>query len=130
MDGSLQLIGSEAEDIGVDLAVEHHRVLLHHGLQHLDLVPKSGGLLELELRAGLFHVARELGDIRRPQRAGYDADKAFGHAAMVGGADVPDARCRAFADRRQQTRPVSQLCLAERAVGTCAHGKAGQQFVQ
>ena len=53
LDGGLELVLGERDDVGVGAVAEHDRLLLHRAAQRLEVVAQPGGPLELQVGAGL-----------------------------------------------------------------------------
>ena len=60
LDGGLQIIAVDGNDIGVGVVGEHHRLLLHRLLHRAELVAQRGGALEIEVLGGRLHVVTDL----------------------------------------------------------------------
>ena len=59
LDGGLQVVLGEGDDISVGAVAEHDGLLLHRPAQRLEVVAQPGGELELQALAGLGHLALE-----------------------------------------------------------------------
>ncbi len=57
LDGGLEVVVGEGEDVGVGAVAEHDGLLLQRPLQRADVVAQPGGPLEVELGGGLAHLA-------------------------------------------------------------------------
>ena len=130
MHGSFEFVGVDAEDVSVDVGVEHHGVLFDDRLQHLDLITQPGRLFEFEFGAGRLHLSRKLRDVRFADSTGEHTDKLFAHCTMFIHADASDAWRRTFADGGQQTWPVRDFGLVVDALRTGADGERLQQSVE
>ena len=62
LDGGLQLVIGERDDIGVGAVAEHHGLLLHGPAQRADVVAQPGGPLELQVVGRLRHPPLQLPD--------------------------------------------------------------------
>ena len=128
--GGFELVAGEAEHVRVHILVEDDGVLLHHGFQHLDLVAQSGGFLEFEFGAGLFHVAGQLGDVWPSESSGHHADQLFAQPPVFVRFNAVHAGCGAFADGSEQAWPSGQLRLMEHVGGAGAYRERAQQPVK
>lgn len=128
--GGFELVAGEAEHVSVHILVEDDGVLLHHGFQHLDLVAQSGGFLEFEFGAGLFHVAGQLGDVWPSESSGHHADQLFAQPPVFVRFNAVHAGCGAFADGSEQAWPSGQLRLMEHVGGAGAYRERAQQPVK
>ena len=128
--GGFQFVAGKAKHVGVHVLIEDDGVLLHHGLQHLNLIAQTGRLLEFKLGAGLFHVAGQLRDIRPSKASGHDANKLFAQPSMFVRFNLIHAGSRAFADRGQQAGSAGQLSFMKYIRGAGTYRKGAQQLIE
>ena len=95
-----QVVGGDADHVGVGSVAEHHRLLLHRPAQRAEVVTKPGGLLEVELAGGGRHLALQPAD-QRISLAGHEIAEAVDDLAMFLGRDRARARGGALADVAQ-----------------------------
>ena len=128
--GGFQFVAGKAEHVGVHVLIEDDGVLLHHGLQHLNLIAQTGRFLEFKLGAGLFHVAGQLCDIGPSKPSGHHADELFAQPSMFVRFNLIHAGSRAFADRGQQAGPAGQLSFMKYIRGAGTYRKGAQQPIE
>src|SRR5262249_735659 len=105
LDGGLELVPRQRDDVGVGAVGQDHRLLLHPPFQGLDVVAQPGGPLELLGRGRGPHLGLqppgEPGGL-----AGHEVAELLGQAAVLGLADPLHTGRRALADVAEQARPA------------------------
>ncbi len=128
LDGGLQRIFGQGDDVGVGALPEHDRLLLQRPLQRLDVVAQPGRPLVFLLGGGLAHLLLqpldEAGGV-----AGHEVAEVFGQVAVLVGADPADAGRRALVDVAEQARPADLPGPLEHPGAARAYGEDAQQQV-
>ncbi len=117
------------EDVGLGVFGKHHGVALEDAAQRGDVVAVAGGLLVLEPRDGVGHLALELLDEARALPA-HELAELGGELLVVLGADPAHAGGRALVDVAEQAGPAGGFGALEHAHGAAAHREDAQQGVE
>ena len=129
LDGRLQVVLCDADDVEVLVAVGHH-LLLGDGLLHRrQPVPHAGRPLVLLLVGGGSHLTIEALDdgVGVPVE---EVDQLLDQRVVPGVVDLADARSRALLDVEEEARPAEPVVLVVLARRTGADGEAAQQQVE
>lgn len=127
--GRLERVVGERDHVGVGAVAEHHCLLLHGPAQGGDVVAQPRGPLELQLLAGLGHLAFELAD-HRVGAPGHEVTEAVDDLPVPLGRDVADAGRRALADVAEQAGPPDLAGPLEHPGGAGAGREDAQQQVE
>jgi hypothetical protein len=128
LDGRLELVTHETEDVGVRPVPEHDGVLLGRTLESRDVVAQARRGLEVELLGRGLHPRGEVAHEARGV-PGHEVAEVLGERAVVLDRDAPDARRRALVDVAEQARAPLLLGAAVHARRAGAHGEDPQQQV-
>ena len=129
LDGRLQVVLRDADDVEVLVAVGHH-LLLGDGLLHRrQPVPHAGRPLVLLLVGGGPHLTVEAPDdgVGVPVE---EVDELLDQRVVLGVVDLADARSRALLDVEEEARPAEPVVLVVLARRAGADGEAAQQQVE
>ncbi len=129
VDGHLERVLGECDDVGVGRVAEDDGVLLHRPLQRRDVVPQPGRTLVVGRRRGGAHLPLEAPDVggRLPLEEG---DQVVDDGAMFLGADPAHAWRGALADVAEQARPPDLPCPLEHTLRAAAHREDPQELVE
>ncbi len=128
LDGDLERVLGQRDDVGVGAVAEHDRLLLQRPLQRAEVVAQPGRALEVLGVAGLVHLALDALD-ERTGLAGHEVAEVVDDLAVLVGRHVADARGRALADVAEQARPADLPRPLEDTVAARAHREDAQQDV-
>ena len=128
VDGGVELVGGQGEDVGVGAVGQDDGVALEDGAQGGDVVAQPGGGLEVEGGGGAAHLLLEVGD-DGPGAPLHEGAQLQGHRAVVLLADPAHAGGRALVDVAQQAGAALGPGAAEHAGRACAHGEDPHQLV-
>ena len=128
LDGRLQLVLGDRDQVGVGRVGEHDRALLHGLLQGPDVVAQAGRPLVLHLLGRLRHLLLQAADVRA-RAAGHEVAELLGQFVVLLGGDAADAGRRALADVAEQTGPAGARGVLEDAGRAGAHGEDAQEEV-
>lgn len=118
LDGGLQLVLGDADEVRVGGVGEHDGVLGHHGVQGLQVVAQARRGLVVHRGGGLPHPLLDAAGVGAGV-AGHEVRELLGQAPVVLDGDLPRAGRGALADEAQQAG-------APRALGAAVHpGAAG-----
>ena len=112
LDGGLEVVLGEGDDVGVGAVAEDDGLLLHRPAQRLEVVAQPGGQLELEVRRWPRAIRRSSRLIIGVGLAGHEVAEVVDDLAVLVGGDPADARRAALADVAEQAGPAD---LARRA---------------
>lgn len=128
LDGRLQLVLGDRDQVGVGGVGEHDRALLHGLLERPDVVPQSGRPLVLHLLGRLGHLPLQAAQVGTGA-AGHEVAELVGQVPVVVGGDTADAGRRALADVTEQAGAAGAGGVLEDARGAGAHREDAQQEV-
>src|SRR5690348_13622235 len=103
LDGRLELVLGQRDNVAVGAVAEHYRLLLDRALQGPQVVAEPGGALELLLPRGLPHLGLEPPG-EPAGLPGHEVAEVLGQPPVLLGADPLHARRRALADVAEQAR--------------------------
>ena len=129
LDGRLELVLGERDDVGVGAVAEHDGLLLQGAAQRLEVVAQPGGELELEVVARLVHPPLEPLD-HHVGLAGHEVAEVVDDLAVLVRGDPADARRAALADVAEQARPADLPGALEHAGAAGARREHPQQQVE
>ncbi len=87
LDGDLERVLGQRDDVGVGAVAEHHRLLLQRPLHRAEVVAEPGRPLEVLGVAGLVHLALDALD-ERAGLAGHEVAEVVDDLAVLLGADT------------------------------------------
>ena len=129
LDGDLQLVIGDADDVDVLAALGHHLLLLDRLAHGDEAVAHPGGALELQrlrCRGHLpFQAADDLVRVAVEEVAQLLHQLPVGHLL-----DLAHARAAALLDVEQEARPAEAVVLVELARAAGADGEAAQQQIE
>ncbi len=128
LDGGLQLVLGDRDEVGVGRVGEHDRVLLHGLLQGLDVVAQAGRPLVLHLLGRLTHLLLQAADVR-VRAAGHEVAELVGQFAVFLGGDAVHAGGRALADVAEEAGAARTGGVLEHARRARAHREDAQEQV-
>ncbi|CAM5574116.1 hypothetical protein SMICM304S_11676 [Streptomyces microflavus] len=128
LEGGLQLVLGDGDEVGVGGVGEDDCALLHGPLERLGVVPEPGGALVLHLLGRLHHVLLQAADVgaRTP---GHEVAEVLGQLPVFLGGDPADAGGRALVDVAQQARAAGAGGVLEDPGGAGADGEDAEHQV-
>src|SRR5699024_7182237 len=108
LDGGLQLVGVDGDEVGVGAVAEDDGLLLHDLVDRLEVIAQTGRALELELPGGLLHLPGELPD-HLVGVAVHEGDETVDDVAVLLRGHAPDARGGALVDVAEQAGTAQAL---------------------
>ena len=128
LDGGLQLVLGDRDQVGVGRVGEHDRALLHGLPQGSDVVAQPGRPLVLHLLGRVRHLLLQTADVGAGA-AGHEVAELLGQVTVFVGGDAVDAGCRALADVAEEARAAGAGGVLEDAGGAGADREDAQQEV-
>ena len=128
LDGGLELVLREREDVRLSGVRQHHGIALEDASEGGDVIPTPGGVLVPQIGHGLGHLLLQTPDVllRIP---GHEVAEVLSQCPVVHLADPTHARCGALVDVAHQTGSAGELGAAEHSGGAGAHGEDPQHQV-
>ena len=129
LDGSLERVLGERDDIGVGAVGEHDRLLLDCALEGPDVVAEPGGPLVVLVGRGDLHLLLQPAQVgtRLP---GHEVAEVVDDRPVRRGVDAADAGGGALADVAEQARPADLAGALEDPAGAGARREDAQQQVE
>ena len=128
LDGGLELVFVQGEDVGVRALREDHGVAFEDLLQGHDVVPEPRSAFVVELGHGGGHFPFQPVD-EWFGFAAHEGAEVLGQCPVVLGGDSADAGCGAFVDVAEQAGPAAGLGAFEHAGAAAADGEHPQQGI-
>ena len=110
LDGGLELVVGETDDVDVLAALGHHLLLLDRPLHGGEAVAIAGRLLVLQFRRGVLHLPLQAGD-DLVGVAIEELAELVDEGVVARLVDLADARARALLDVEQQARSAEPVVL-------------------
>jgi hypothetical protein len=129
LDGGLQLVLGEGDDVGVRAVTEDDGLLLQRPPQRAEVVAEPGGLLELQVFRRGGHLTLEAPD-HRLGLAGHEVAEVVDDLPVLLGVDPADAGCGALADVAEEAGAADLAGALEHAVGAGASREDARQRVE
>ena len=128
LDGDLERVLRQRDDVGVGAVAEHHGLLLERLLDRPEVVAQPRGLLEVERLGGGVHLGTDAAN-EGVGVAGHEVAEVVDDVTVVVGADAADAGGGALVDVAEEARAADLARASEDAVGAGPHREDSQQLV-